>query len=274
MAQKLFAQDESFLTKYASEALTARRFVKNNSSDSKKVDMADTAGEQVLGVVECGWAANEEAVLVVYRGVTYVTAGGTVAVDDYVCTDANGKAIKAGGTAAADFVVGRAMSAGVSGDLISVDLMPDGGASIASVGAGLKFFVIPLAVAAATTVNDTGYNMPAKAIVQEAFLDITIAPTAGTTKLVDVGFLNAGESGDEDGLLDGASIASTGLVGPSLANAAVTRGALLRQDEDGSGAYVPSWDYTAGTRSITYTYSAADIAGQAGNIVIAFIEVE
>jgi hypothetical protein len=275
MSQKLFSQDEKYLTKNAAEDLTSFRFVKLNSSNDANIDMADTAGEQVLGVTDNDVDYSEDPLArVVYEGITYVMAGGTVAADDYVTTDADGKAVKAGGVAAADYIAGKAMTAGDSGDLVAVHLFPAGGASIADVGAGHKLFVIPMAVVAATTVNDTGYNMPAKAVVKEAFIDVTTAPTAGTTKLVDVGFLNAGESGDEDGLLDGASIASIALVGPSLANAAVTRGALLRQDEDGSGAYVPSWDYSAGTRSITYTYSAADIAGQVANIVIDFIEVE
>jgi hypothetical protein len=214
------------------------------------------------------------AARIVWRGITYVQAGATVAVDDYVCTDSVGRAIKAGGTAAADFVAGRAMTAGVVGDLIAIELLPGGGASISSIGAGHKFFVIPMPIVAATTVNDTGYNMPAKAVVIEAFIDVETLEATAASKLLDVGFLNAGESGDENGLLAGISVAAAGLIGPSLVNAAVTRGALLVHDEDGSGALVPARDYTAGTRSITYTLVGADFAEMVANMVIEFIEVE
>ena len=274
MAQKLFAQDERYLSKNASEDLAAFYFVKLGT-DAAQVDVADTAGEQVLGISEHAVDQSVNPIArIVYEGITYVVAGGTFAADDYLTTDANGKAVKAGGVAAADYIAGKAMSAGVAGSLAAIHLFPAGGASIADVGAGRKFFVIPAAIVAATTVNDTGYNMPAKAVVLEAFLDVTTLEATGATKTVDVGFLNAGESGDEDGLLDGASVAAAGLIGPSLANGAVTRGALLREDEDGAGAYVPSRDYTAGTRSITYTLGAADFAEMVANIVIDFIEVE
>lgn len=273
MAQKLFSQNEEYLTREAAEALTGYRFVKLNSSATQKVDMADTAGEQVLGVIDASWDSGDAAVRICYRGITYVQAGGTVAADDYVCTDANGKAIKAGGTAAADYVAGRAMTAGVASDLIAVDLLPGGGASIADVGAGHKFFVIPISVVAATTENDTGYDLPAKSIVKNVWMDITTAPTAGTSKLIDVGTDGSG-SNDPDGFLDGVSIASTGLAKGTLLNTGQTLGVLLAVDEDGAGALVPEPDISSGGESITYSYSAADIAGQAGNIVIEFVEVQ
>ncbi len=106
MAQKLFSQDELYLSKTASEDLTAFRFVKLGT-DTAEVDMADTAGEQVLGVVNAAVDESENPIArVVYEGITYVTAGGTIAVDDYVTTDATGKAVKAGGVAAADYIAG------------------------------------------------------------------------------------------------------------------------------------------------------------------------
>jgi hypothetical protein len=273
MAQKLFSQNEERLSRVAAEALTAFRFVKPNSSSTEKVDMADTQGEQVLAVADGAYSAAAVASLV-FRGITYVTAGAAVAIDDYVCTDSSGRAIKAGGTAAADFVAGRAMSAAsAAGDLIAVDLLPGGGASIADVGAGHKFFVIPIAVVAATTENDTGYDLPAKSIVKNVWMDITTAPTAGTTKLIDVGTDGTG-SNDPDGWLDGVSIAATGLAKGTLLNTGQTLGALLRVDEGGTGELVPESDIASGGESITYSYSAADIAGQAGNIVIEFVEVQ
>ena len=108
-------------------------------------------------------------------------------------------------------------------------------------------------------------------IGKEVKLDKVLLCASGKT--VDVGTL-ASESGDEDGFLDGASVAAIAVVGPSLANAAVTRGALLREDEDGAGAYVPSHATGQGGKSVTYTLGAADFAELVGNIVIDFIEIE
>jgi hypothetical protein len=105
------------------------------------------------------------------------------------------------------------------------------------------------------------------------WVDVTTAPTAGTTKLIDVGTDGSG-SNDPNGWLAGVSIATLGLHKGTLLSTGQTLGALLSVNEDGSGALVPEPDIASGGESITYTYSAADIAGQAGNIVVEFVEVQ
>ena len=273
MAQKLFSQDEIYLTKTASEDLSAYRFVKLNSSDSAKIDQADTAGEVVLGVVDADYDVSEyDLARVVYRGISYVQLGGTVAADDYVATDADGKAVKASTAAAESAIAGRAMMAGVSGDIIAVDLMPEGGARIYNAGGVNKIMVVPVTIVAAATEQDTGYDLPAKAIVREVHLDVTTAEATGATKTIDVGTDGSG-SNDPDGWLDAASVAAIAVVGPSLANGAMTRGALLREDEDGAGAYVPMSDSASGGESITYTLGSNDFAELVANIVIDYIEL-
>jgi hypothetical protein len=121
MAQKLFSQDEKYLTKGANEALTAYRFVKH-ATDTADVDMCDTAGELAIGVTDAAWSSGDEACRIVFEGVTYVQAGAAVAVDAPVQTDANGKGITA---LSADYVLGRALSAAAAdGDLIAILLNP------------------------------------------------------------------------------------------------------------------------------------------------------
>jgi len=70
----------------------------------------------------------------------------------------------------------------------------------------------------------TDFTFPATAIVHDVFLNVI---TADSGETVDVG--TEGTSNDPDGFLDGASLASTGLVFGSLADGSVTRGALLNE---------------------------------------------
>jgi hypothetical protein len=122
MAQKLFSQDELYLTKVASEDIAAYRFVKTGT-DTAEIDICDTAGELALGVTDADVDISEDDLArVVYSGVTYVMAGATVAVDAPIQTDAAGKAITA---LTGDYVLGRALTAGDAGDLISVLLNPN-----------------------------------------------------------------------------------------------------------------------------------------------------
>lgn len=272
MAQKLIAQDELHLTKGAGEALTAFRFVKLNASNSSNVDLCDTAGEAVLGVVGGAYSSGDAAVPVCYSGITYVYAGGTIAAGDYVATNAAGAAVKASGLNAPDFIAGRALNAAVSGDLVSIELLNAGG-FISAIGAGHKFLVIPVTVVAAATEQDTGYNLPAKSIVKGVYLDVQTAEATGGTKTVDVGTDGSG-SNDPDGWLDGASVAATGIVAGSLTSGAQTLGALLHEDEDGAGALVPMPDVASSGESITYTLGSNDFAELVANIVIEFVEVQ
>lgn len=273
MAQKLFSKDVLTLTKEAAEALGAYKFVKPNASDSAKADLCDTVGEQVLGVVDAAWDSGDEAVKINYAGIVYVKAGGTVAVGDYVCTDASGYAIKASGLVSPDYIAGVAMTAGDSGDMISIKLCPEAGASIASVGAAAKTLVIPLPIVAAATENDTGISLPAKCVVTGAFLDVTTAEATGGTKTLDVGTDGSG-SNDPDGFMDGISAAAIGVIVPTLASGAQTLGVLLSVDEDGAGALSPEPDGTSGGESITYTLGSDDWAEFVGNLVLSFIEIQ
>ena len=105
---------------------------------------------------------------------------------------------------------------------------------------GLAVVKIPVTAteAANTTATemDTGFDLKAGWTVLDAWI---VVNTADTGETVDVG-TNSKDSGDADGLIAGASLATTGLVYPDAtvtagAYSATTRGALLADYIAGSG---------------------------------------
>lgn len=92
-------------------------FVKQDTSNEKEVVLAAANTDKVFGIVinepESGDAAD-----VVYSGGTYVKLGGTVAIDDFLGSDANGKAVTVSTTG--NYYAARALKAGVLNDLIPV----------------------------------------------------------------------------------------------------------------------------------------------------------
>lgn len=120
--------------------------------------------------------------------------------------------------------------------------------------------------------QDSGWDLPAKAVVLGVWIDVTIAEATGATKTLDVGTA-VGESGDPDGWLDGVSVATTGLKKGTLLNSGQTLGVLLRADEDGSGALVPEPDVASGGKSVVFTAGANDFAEFRGDIYIQYLEL-
>lgn len=104
---------------------------------------------------------------------------------------------------------------------------------------------------AQTSETTTGFTLPTNAVVTDVFLNVI---TVDATETVDVG--TAGTSNDPDGFLDGASLATAGLVFGSLADGAVTRGALLFEITEATTAAARNPDVTAGGDPVTYTCSA------------------
>lgn len=108
----------------ALEAITKFRFVTGNLASVRGAEMADAAGERVMGVaqhdVSAEHAADEAAVNVRVMGISTVEAGAVVAAGADVMTDASGRAITA---VATNRVVGVALDgAGAAGELITVVL--------------------------------------------------------------------------------------------------------------------------------------------------------
>lgn len=119
------------------------------------------------------------------------------------------------------------------------------------------------------TETDTGVDLP-DGLVDPLRSGLQVVNVDGT-ETIDVGLLSGGTGGDADGFMDGASIATAGPVGLSLANGAVTMGALLReQDSANAGDLVPK-AYAAGsgtnTTRLSYTLSSGTDTGD-GFIVL------
>lgn len=120
---------------------------------------------------------------------------------------------------------------------------------------------------AQTSETQTGFTLPANAIVHDVFLNVI---TVDATETVDVG--TQGTSNDPDGYLVTASLATAGLVFGSLADGAVTRGALLFEITEATTAAARKPDVTAGGDPVSYTCSAGSDTA-VFDIVIEYTEV-
>jgi len=120
---------------------------------------------------------------------------------------------------------------------------------------------------AQTSETQTEFTLPTNAIVHDVFLNVI---TVDATETVDVG--TAGTSNDPDGFLAGASLATEGLVFGSLADGAVTRGALLFEITEATTAAARNPDVTAGGDPVTYTCSAGSDTA-VFDIIIDYTEV-
>jgi hypothetical protein len=119
-----------------------------------------------------------------------------------------------------------------------------------------------------TSAFDTGIDIPGGVIISDVIIDV-VTNVAGSS--IDVGFINATESGDEDGLIDGESCVNSGLQTHVLVDATagnITTGAYLKTviaEANGSSATnlaVPIKYKTDGTiKSLCYKTSAHAVTG-------------
>ena len=120
---------------------------------------------------------------------------------------------------------------------------------------------------AQTSETQTNFTLPDTAIVRDVYLNVI---TVDATETVDVGTM--GTSNDPDGYLVAASLATAGIVYGSLADAAVTRGALLYEITEAVTAAARMPDITAGGDPISYTCSAGSDTA-VFDIIIEYVEV-
>lgn len=106
----------------AGEDLSAAQFKFVTLESDGQVDLADSAGENCIGVCLVGGTAGT-AVTVAISGKVMVEAGGTIAAGAAVQTDGNGDALTA---ASGDYVMGYALEAGVDGQIIAIELIQGG----------------------------------------------------------------------------------------------------------------------------------------------------
>lgn len=111
-------------TMTAGAAVRGRRFVMFGATDLLAVE-ADGAAAAILGASEQVDAALNDRVDVILVGTAEVVCGGVVTRGAWLTSDANGAAVAAAPAAGvnANFA-GRALAAGVAGDIISVLLSP------------------------------------------------------------------------------------------------------------------------------------------------------
>ena len=158
---------------------------------------------------------------------------------------------------------------------------------ITATGGQVKILSVALTAATLGTGSevDTALNLPAKAVVLDAMIDVTTAETTGSTKTFDVGTLTV--SNDPDGFIDGISVAATGIKRPGVTvtsglnedyYASTTRGALLRDFTAGTdvatdvGTYTEKPDVTSIGDDISITSGSA-FTEFVGKLYILYIEL-
>lgn len=108
------------ITLDASAEVAGRRIV-TLTGDDYEAAQASAASDALIGISTETGAPDGGRLDVIIDGVSNVEYGGTVAAGDPLTADAQGRAITA---ADGDNVVGRALIAGVSGDIGSVIIAP------------------------------------------------------------------------------------------------------------------------------------------------------
>ena len=141
--------------------------------------------------------------------------------------------------------------------VVAANVVPSGESVFINKGSVDTTMVIPFSIAdtTATTETSTGFAVPTGAMVLPTGIGLDVL-TVDATETVDFGTLST-DSGDADGYIVGASVATAGAVKASLANGAVTLGALLKvQDSANAGDAVPEANVSMGGKTLTYTLSA------------------
>jgi hypothetical protein len=138
-----------------------------------------------------------------------------------------------------------------------------------AVGAQTKFAKAALTIVAATTAQATAISIPAGSIIKRVFVDVQTQEATGTTKTVDIGI----NGGNEDGFLDGVSVAAAGTIIGSLAFGAVTLGELSYENSGDSSAPVPKDYVCAEETTICYSLGSANFAELVANVIVEYIDI-
>lgn len=120
-------------------------------------------------------------------------------------------------------------------------------------------WTIPFSIAdgAANVEKDTGLDLPTGCLVDPMALAIDVT-TADAGQTINVGILSTEASGDADGFIAAASVATQGVARVTAANGADTIGALLKvQDSVNAGDDFPANHTVLSTsRSVSWTLNA------------------
>ena len=118
-------QSRDTRTFIAGEDLSSAQFKFVTLEADGQVDLADTAGENCIGVCLNATAA-AAAATVVMTGKVMVVAGDAITAGDAVATDAAGDAVTA---TTGDIIMGYATEDGVDGQIIAIELIQGGNAA-------------------------------------------------------------------------------------------------------------------------------------------------
>lgn len=165
-------------------------------------------------------------------------------------------------------------------------------ADISAAGAVHKVKKISIGSAPTGAEQDSTWDLPAKALVTDVFVDVTTAEATGATKTLDIGLLSSESGGDADGFAAGIDVSSTGIIRPGVTvitggtetyvgswtrGLLLTAGAPLAGANTGSdeGSYYekphPTTAVTA--KSVSYTSGSGDFVEFRGDIYIAYVEL-
>lgn len=100
--------------------LSAKKYYIVEKNADGTVGLAEAASDILKGVIDDGGKASGDMIAVITQGIAKILLGGTVNEGDSITADSAGKGVAT--TTEGDNVIGRAEEAGVSGDIISVDL--------------------------------------------------------------------------------------------------------------------------------------------------------
>lgn len=106
-------------TLIAGESLADKEFFIGQLNASGELEIAEGATDLLVGIIRTQAGAGEAA-RYQFTGTAKVKIGGTVAIGDLVTTDSAGKGVAT--TTNANIVIGRALEAGVTDDIIEVQL--------------------------------------------------------------------------------------------------------------------------------------------------------
>jgi hypothetical protein len=113
----------------ASASLTAKQFHAVKMTGDKTVTFCAAITDLCIGVLQDAPASGEPANVVVF-GLSKMVAGGTITAGQLVGTDNAGKAVAiVAGTDTTQYILGRCVIGGGSGEVISVFVNPGGRAA-------------------------------------------------------------------------------------------------------------------------------------------------
>ncbi len=179
----------------------------------------------------------------------------------------------------------HATSVALGGTTVTSTAAELNGLDASVVGGTIKIKKIAITTTPTGAEQDTGFDLPAKAVLLDVWVDVTTAEATGGTKTIDVGTKVGESGGDPDGFIDGASVATIAVVRGGYGfttdhYSAGTRGVLLAQlvagagtDDRGLYSEKPYMTGSLTAKSVVYTAGSNDFAEFRGAIYLMYMEI-